>query len=209
MIREFFRPFFKRISDIVYQGRNNAFIWIGSDRKDIVESGYGDEGRGEEGSSAIGLVVGLSRGDGNLDYKNDLIHVYLSAKTDPDDYFGVTTGGRVQAEPAAVVKAQNVYLVAPGKIKFINGEHSIVLSSDGIKIISNNISLECDKAEVVSSGDILLKSPDIMFDSGGAVPRRIITEDDICVGADPLTGPILSSFKAPGAVIFNSKVKIK
>lgn len=209
MIREAITRFIKRVSDLAYQGRNGALIWLGTDRKDTINSGYGDGGKNEEETSAIDIAVGLQN-DGNINFKNDLIHVYLSSKTDPDDYFAVTKAEKVVGEPALVLKAPNVYMLSAKRIKIIAGNNSIIMSDSGVTIQSNNIILESDVAEVRCNQSVSLKAPDITFDTNSGTNKRVLTEDDLCVGIDPITGgPIISNFKGPGALVVNQKVKVK
>lgn len=173
MIRARAIQFLKRISDVFFQGRNNSLIWLGTDRKDKIDSGYGDGGKNHSDSSAIYIGVGLQSGDGNISFVEDTSHIYLSEKMDMDDYFAVERGPVVSEEPGIVVNSDNVYILGRGKVKIIAGNHSIILTEDGVEIESENVTI---------------KSDNVLINNGGDTARRIITEDDIAVGVDPVTG---------------------
>lgn len=180
------RQFLRRVSDIAYQGRNNALIWLGTDRKDTINSGWGDGGKNDPNAGAIYIGVGLQRLDGNLDFIQDEAHIYLSEKCNPDEYFVVNKGPRVEGDPAIIVHSNNVYLLGRDIVKIIAGQNSIIIDPE------NGITVD-------SPNKITVKSPNVLIDNGGSAERRVITEDDVATGIDPITGAeIPVTFKAFG-----------
>lgn len=91
------KPTFTKTSgEKVFEGITSTRIVLGSDRKDVIGSGYG--GLGEKGSGTIDLVAEpvLSLYDPKTDkqycdvsFKYDAARVYIAGKTNIDDYFGL------------------------------------------------------------------------------------------------------------------------
>jgi len=219
-IREKVATYIARASDIVFSGRNKSRIILGTDRQDNVNSGYGDESDDpQQGSSTIDLVAGFI--DGNIDHVNDKSRIYISEMTNPDEYFqmedSVVTGngfGReVEKEPAIVSTSDNLYFKARKNIKIRNENITILISEDG------NIEIECQDAIKIQSGEsVITLNPNgqISIGAESGDVRRIITEQDLCVGIDPTTGaPIISKFidapgvdAAQGGLVNNNNVSI-
>ncbi len=205
MIRDVFPAFIKRLGDYVAQGRNRARIVVGTDRKDTLTSGYGEGGKDDPQSGTIDIVAGFS--EANPSMQADLSRIYVSGKTDPDDNFGVNVGEKAVGVPAVVAASENVYVIGRKTVKILVGDVALVITEQDIQIIAQrNISITAGSTSITldQNGNILLGS-----DAGA--PSRILTEQDICVGTDPVTGgPIVSSFLRPdGAAINNQLVKIK
>lgn len=204
--------FIKRASDVFFSGRNGAYILIGTDRKDIRNSGYGEGGKNEKSCATVDITAGHTKE--NPDYINDATRLYLSQKTDPDDYFNIIKGSRTSGKPAAVLHSDNIYLKARSKIKILNDTFSITVEEDG-SVIIETVSVARIKSGV---GTIeMLPSGDITLGTEAGVARRILTEQDACVGIDPTTGaPIVSTFVSSigidnplGGKVNNLKVKIR
>jgi hypothetical protein len=207
VIRERFAVFIRRITDEVFLGRNRSRIVLGTDRKNTANSGHGDEGRNEVDSASIDLVAGHDPESGDMSFENDKTRVYLSAMADPDDYLSINKGATVEGEPSLLMTSGNVYIKARNKTKIVGPKYSIILEDDTIVI-------ETEREIEIKTGQSKIKlGPDgISLDASQGDKGRIITERDICVGIDPVSGsPILSSFQnvAMGALINNQKVNIK
>ncbi len=207
MIREQFVAFLSRISDIVFSGRNRSRIVLGTDRKKEIDTGYGDGGENDPESASIDIVAGFSGEIGNPVYIEDKSRIYLSGKTDPDDYFEINKGEAIEGEAAIVAISDNVYLKSRNKLKIIGPDYSIVLEN-------GKLTIECDSDLEIKSGQNILKmnSSGVEIDAGNGISGKIITDNDICVGIDPVSGgPILSNFKntGQGALVNNQKVIIK
>lgn len=205
MIRERFAAFLARLSDSVFSGRNRARIVIGTDRKDSVDSGYGDGGEDDPESAAIDIVAGFDGNSGDVSFSLDKSRIYVSGKSDPDDYAGVDKGEKVEGEASIINVSDNIYLKARNKTKIVGPNYSILFEGNDIKIeTESNIELK------VGSNVVRVTSSGIELDAGQGVSGNIITDLDTCVGTDPVTGtPILSTFKRPESIVTNRKVKVK
>lgn len=197
-------------------GRNASMIVVGTDRKDKVNSGYGDGGKNKPESSMIDLVAGYKGSD--VDYLKDSSRIYIAECTDPDDYFGINAGTAQKETPAIVAISDQVYLKARKNIKIINDKFSLVIDENGdfeLKT-SGNGKFKCGDSELSmgSDGEITLGSP-----TGQS--KRIITEDDLCAGI-VAAGPggagamgagaiVTCSFKSivPPGLITNQSIKIR
>lgn len=153
MILEAIRRIRKRMGDVVFHGRNKAMILIGTDRKNSITSGYGEDGEDDIDSAVIDLVVGFPADSQNPDYPNDKSRIYIAEKTDPDDYFGIEKGASVEGEPSIIQTSDNLYLKSRKKVKILNGNVSILIDEDGNLIIeaSNEISIKCGESSVKMS----------------------------------------------------------
>src|SRR5688572_6220851 len=128
MIREVIETFRQRINDLSLIGRNGARLVLGTDRKNTITSGYGSGGKNERNSAAIDIVAGVVSGDPSFD--SDASRVYLSEKSDPDDYFGVNKGSTATGEACVGLKSDNVYVVARERIKLIRGSVCVIIDDD-------------------------------------------------------------------------------
>lgn len=208
MIIESIKRITKRITDVVLHGRNKAMISIGTDRRDTVDSGYGDGGQNEIDSAAIDLVVGFGPDQKDPDMQNDKTRVYLSEMTDPDDYFGVSKGDAVTGEPSLVGISDNIYLKSRSKIKILNNNVSIIINENG------EIEIEAQsKSEIkVGNSSILIdQAGNIELNAGQGIEGLVVTDLDQPVHIDPITGnPVRAFFeRPPGSPLTNRKVKIK
>jgi hypothetical protein len=205
-IRERFFAFAARISDNVLGGRLRSRIVIGSDRKDTINSGYGDGGENDPESASIDLVAGFVGDSGNPNFSVDKSRLYLVGKTDPDDYLGIDKGAKVEGEAAFIGISDNIYLKARKKVKIIGPKYSIVIDEEGNLLIEATTKIEAK----VGSSKLVIQSSGIELDAGQGPAGKIITDNDSCVGIDPVSGsPIISNFKQAGAIVLNSKVTVK
>lgn len=206
MIRERFAAYIARLTDVLFAGRNRSRIVIGTDRKDTVDSGYGDGGQNDPDSASITLTAGFDGASGDPDFLNDKTTLYLSGKTDPDSYADITKGSTVEGEAVILGISDNIYYKARKKTKIVGPKYSILIDEDG------NCLIECEtKIELkVGQNIVRINSSGIELDASQGLSGNIITDNDICVGIDPVSGgPILSNFKQAGALVNNKKVVVK
>lgn len=207
MIRERISRILTRISDVVMHGRAKAMILLGTDRKDTIDSGYGDGGENDPDSAVIDMVVGFEANQREPDYLTDKSRIYIAEKTNPDEYFNINVGQEVEEEPAIINVSDNLYFRARNKIKILNRKVSINIDSNGnIEITAN------DKAEIsVGAGKISIdKNGNIELNGGQGINGNVITDLDITSHIDPITGAeIPSNFKTGVARVNNQAVKIK
>lgn len=206
MILDRFLAFAKRASEIVFSGRNRSRIVLGTDRKDTVDSGYGDGGRNDVDSSSIDMVAGADPDSSDMSFARDKSRVYISEKSDPDDYLENQIGDAVEGEPVVLMVSDNVYLKSRSKTKILGPKYSIYFDQDG------NCQIICENSIEIKVGNntVRLNSGAIELDAGQGLSGKIITDLDSCVGTDPVTGsPIISTFKRPESIVLNSKVVIK
>lgn len=210
MIRERIVAFLSRLSDSVFPGRNRARIVIGTDRKDTIESGYGDGGENDPESAAIDLVAGFVGDSGDISFIEDKSRLYLSGKTNPDEYSGINKGGKVEGEAAFIGISDHVYLKARKKTKIVGPDYTIIMENGTVTIEATG---DNPKIELkVGSQTVRVNNSGIELDAGQGVSGKIVTDNDICVGIDPVSGsPILSNFKSTpqGALVNNQKVIVK
>jgi hypothetical protein len=145
---------------------NNAFIIIGNDRVEKLDTGYG--GKGHTQCDAIDLVAGMGgyspkeSEEMNPNFFVDAARIYISQKTDVDKNFGIgefgkaekkgtedkpknkKNGGKMGAKSAVAVKADNVRLIGRETIRLVTGtddknsQNGTVLAKSGIEIIAMN-----------------------------------------------------------------------
>lgn len=211
-IREIVPNFKLRNSDTPIIGRNKTRIVLGTDRKNTLDSGFGDGSRNaSEGAGAIDLVAGYDSQD--VDFANDKTRIYLASKTNPDEYAEINVGEAQTETPAAIIISDQVYIKARKNIKIVNGNISIVLFANG------NIEIQASGDTKIKSGGSVINMAaggQINVGAEGGQALRILTELDICVGIDPTTGsPILSQFAVGpgvnhplGGQVQNQNVKI-
>jgi len=211
-IREEIARFLRRTSDTLLLGRNAARIVVGTDRKDTPESGFGaGSENASPGASAIDIVAGY--GEENPNFDQDRSRIYLSAKSNPDEYVEMELGEAQEETPAIILRTDQLYIKVRRFIKIRNEKVTILITPDG------DIEIEAERNTTIKSGDSVIamkQNGDITIGSESGVGRRIITEEDICVGTDPTTGaPILSKYTTGlgvnhpmGGLIQNGKVKV-
>lgn len=136
----------KRISDQYIAGSNNTAIILGRDRKSTPESGYGSQ------TSAGALYVVAGRKTEDYDFKNDKSYLYLSMKSDPDDYIGSTSNGNDKEVASALLVSDHVRVLGRNKVKITVGASSITLNSDGTVVIDGIIKLGAAAVEKVLKG---------------------------------------------------------
>lgn len=211
-IKEDIARFLKRVSDTVLLGRNGSRIVLGSDRKDTVDSGYGDGSENaSQGAGSIDMVAGY--GEENPNFDEDKSRIYLTAKGDPDDYLQMDLGENIAETAFIGARSDQLYIKIRKNIKIRNEKTTIIIDKDG------NVTIETPEETKVKSGDsviLMKKDGNIAIGAESGTQRRILTEDDVCVGVDPTTGAIIQSkftvstgIDDPrGATVNNGKVKI-
>ena len=141
----------------VISGDNNSWIVLGRDRNASNISGYGGKGHTQCGS--IDLVVGRMGanpreidGSGeeippvNPNFTIDSARVFISQKSDVDDYFRLADGnvGNAKARSAVAIKADGVRIIGREGIKLVtrtdryNSQNGEVLGQVGIDLIAGN-----------------------------------------------------------------------
>ena len=131
--------------DKVLAGTNNSRIVLGRDRDRNIASGYG--GRGDTGAGAITFTVGSMGYQGTPDsmahcgpnFKTDAATIYMSQKSDIDDYFNLAPGtvGNVKTKSCVGIKADAVRIVGREGLKFCTTTDSIISSGHKAKSISH------------------------------------------------------------------------
>tara|TARA_R100000808_G_scaffold23211_1_gene51260 strand:+ start:506 stop:1486 length:981 start_codon:yes stop_codon:yes gene_type:complete len=134
----------------------NASIVLGYDRESTKTTGYG--GRGHTHAAAIDIVVGRmgpyaveadnngNKVKANIGFKVDSARIYISQKTDIDEYFGINEGkvGSPKGRSAIALKADSVRLVARKGVKIVTGVDTREsagfrqLATDGIDLMAGN-----------------------------------------------------------------------
>lgn len=140
--------FLARVSDKVISGRNRTRITLGTDRKNTKTSGYGEGGENDAESGTVDIVAGYDPTSGDTNLKDDKSRIYISAKTDPDEYFDLNFGDEATGEPAIVQISDNIYLKARKRIKIVNEKFSILVKENG------DITIKSDGKIVFDSSDI-------------------------------------------------------
>lgn len=143
-------------SEKVLSGENNSFVVFGRDRSGSRLSGYG--GKGDTKCGSLDIVVGrlgfearkVDENDEQLwvdpNFKKDAARVYLSQKSDIDNYFDLANGkvGNAKTKSAVAIKADGVRIIAREGIKLVTGVDKFnsqggeVRVISGVDIIANN-----------------------------------------------------------------------
>ena len=140
--------------ETIYKGKNNNYIVMGRDRNGSRNSGYG--GKGDTQASMIDLVVGRMASSPmddvfvDSDFETDSARIYISQKSDIDNYFGLAPGsGEAKTKSAIAMKADVLRLVSREGIKIVTGTDdtnsqgaNISESKFGVDIIANNVDSE-------------------------------------------------------------------
>lgn len=141
--------------DVITNGRN-AWLVLGVDREKGITTGTG--GKGQTQCGAIDLVCGrmasYARGTDkngdpikvNPDFVIDSARVYISQKSNIDEYFHLVDGkvGNPPIASAVGIKADEVRLVARGGIKLVTGtdlrdsQGDRIYESRGVDLIAGN-----------------------------------------------------------------------
>lgn len=142
--------FLARQSDRVFSGRNRTRIVLGTDRKNTINSGYGAGGEDDPESSTIDIVAGYLPDSGDVNYTDDKSRIYVSGKTDPDDYFEIDVGTKAEGVAAIVHISDYVYLKARKSLKIVNDKFSILIEENG------RMTVKSDEKIIFDSSDILI-----------------------------------------------------
>jgi len=146
----------KTKSEVEIKNENNASIILGRDRKSGKDTGYG--GRGETQCGSIDIVVGRMGADprqtspdgerllADPNFKLDSARIYMSQKTDIDNYFGLTPGrvGSSKTKSGLAMKADAIRVISRDGIKLVtktdarNSQGGKVHSLAGIDLIAGN-----------------------------------------------------------------------
>jgi hypothetical protein len=129
--------FIKAPCELVVKNKNNAWIVLGRDRPDTLDSGKG--GAGETKCGAIDIVVGRmgfdpdSNASVHNNFKGDAARIYISQRTDVDRHFALPPGshsmGMVEERSAIAMKADEIRINARGGIKLVTGTYGNLNSS--------------------------------------------------------------------------------
>ncbi len=141
IMREDVPRFRQRRGDFVLAGPNNATIVMGRDRRSSVDSGYGDR----PGSGAILLVVGRVAEDPSPE--DDRASIYVSARCDPDDVFGLEAGDPASDVSAIVHRADSVRISARSDVKIVVGRAHLLMKTDGSVVVEGDIQLGAGASE--------------------------------------------------------------
>ena len=129
-------PKFNRAGcELVIKNQNNAWIVLGRDRPDSIDSGKG--GAGETRAGAIDICVGRMGFDPddkaivNNNFKSDAARIYISQRTDVDRNFALPAGSRGMAEErsAIAMRADEIRINARNGIKLVTGVYGKLNSS--------------------------------------------------------------------------------
>jgi len=129
--------FVKAGCELVIKNKNNAWIVLGRDRPDDLDSGKG--GAGETKAAAIDICVGRmgfdpqSGAQVHNNFKADAARIYISQRTDVDRNFALPPGshsmGMVEERSAIAMKADEIRINARGGIKLVTGTYGNLNSS--------------------------------------------------------------------------------
>lgn len=141
-------------SETVFNGQHNTWIVLGRDRPSGSFSGYG--GAGSFKAGAIDIVAGrLSSLDAstfskekvvNSNFGADASRVYISQRSDIDDYFNLTDGatGKSKNRAAIAIKSDDVRIIARNTLKLITRTDDVDSNREwtdrlvGVQLIGNN-----------------------------------------------------------------------
>lgn len=159
--------FNKANAETVISGKDNTWIVLGRDRPGGWNSGYG--GKGHLKAGAIDIVVGrlsaldarLNSGPINSNTGADAARLYLSQKSDIDDYYNLADGttGKSKALSSVALKADAVRIIARESLKLITNTDSKLSNGKeaymayGVQLIGNNDSSDM---QPIPKGDNLL-----------------------------------------------------
>ena len=146
---------------------NNAYIVIGRDRNAGRASGYA--GQADTQCGSIDIVVGrnptreinFDKQFVNPDFKKDAARIYISQKTDIDDYFGLKLRPKPKAVSGIGIKADEVRIMSRQNIKLVTGmdgfnsRNGKLETVGGIHLIAGNTSDGRGSLEPLVKGDQL------------------------------------------------------
>jgi len=136
--------------ETIQRGKNNNYIVMGRDRPKSRNSGYG--GKGDTQASMIDMVVGRMASNPmddvyvDPDFETDAARIYISQKSDIDEYFGIAEGsGNAKTKSAIAIKADALRFISREGIKLVTGTDKknsqgidIASAKFGVDIIANN-----------------------------------------------------------------------
>lgn len=170
-------------SEHIITNKNNSWIVLGRDREHSRLSGYG--GKGHTQCASIDIVVGRMGSDVaevneanekiyvDPNFEQDAARIYLSQKTDIDNYLKLDGTG-VDTRSAIALKADQVRIVAREKIKIVTGVDT--KNSQGADI--NQI----DGVELVAGNDYSTVQPMVLGDNAVAALERLVEHVDALGG---------------------------
>jgi len=149
--------YIKAENENVLKNMNGSYIVLGRDRPKSRISGYG--GRGETHCASIDIIAGRMSADGPMEmdeqgnmvsvdpsFEKDAARIYLSQKTDIDEYFDLVPGkvGFSQTRSGIGIKADAVRIMGREGIKLVtrpeavNSQGGTIESPSGIDLIAGN-----------------------------------------------------------------------
>jgi hypothetical protein len=158
-----FIPEFKKSQVESVINNNNSFIVLGKDRPANFASGYG--GKGHTQAASIDIVVGrysnIQYGVDVLpssrtsetqavdpDFLYDAARIYISQKSDIDEYFGLSAGkvGNSKGKSAIALKADGIRIIGREGVKIIssgtdknNSQGGESTATIGVDLIAGNV----------------------------------------------------------------------
>tara|TARA_R100000234_G_scaffold118763_1_gene99942 strand:+ start:1025 stop:1963 length:939 start_codon:yes stop_codon:yes gene_type:complete len=145
-------------SETIISGRNNAWIVLGRDRNADSMSGYG--GKANTQAGAIDIVVGRMgnlkdgpKSDIRVDpsFFTDSARIYISQKSDIDDYFKLVGNTQLEGVSGIGIKADGVRIIGRRGVKIVSGtgknksggpeldsQGKTIDSKEGIELIGAN-----------------------------------------------------------------------
>ena len=144
-------------SEHVIEGTNNTWIVLGRDRPASLGSGYGATGVNNAGAIdiCVGMMAGSKTGAQQIsnvhpNMASDAARIYISAKTDIDENFGLSDGKQQKLNEGSTKGKSGIGIKADGV--------RIVARANGIKLITGkgNFNNTGVNGEVDSNGNILI-----------------------------------------------------
>jgi hypothetical protein len=158
-----FIPEFKKSQVESVINNNNSFIVLGKDRPANFASGYG--GKGHTQAASIDIVVGryssIQYGVDVLpssrtsetqavdpDFLYDAARIYISQKSDIDEYFGLSAGkvGNSKGKSAIALKADGIRIIGREGVKIVssgtdknNSQGGESTATIGVDLIAGNV----------------------------------------------------------------------
>jgi len=208
-------------------GRNNTWIVLGRDRPNDIMSGYG--GKANTQAGAIDIVVGRM---GNLkngpksdirvhpDFFTDSARIYISQKSDIDDYFKLVGNTQLEGVSGIGIKADGVRIIGRRGVKIVSGAGKNpsggpeldslgrpLVSKEGIELIGAN-DVSANPLEPIVKANALAETLQILVDEimdlRGIVDSLSAKQTKI----NQVIGNHTHSFAGTGAVLISPELKI-